>query len=263
MRELDWWDIGKQALRIPLNQWKTLLACISAAGGTALVAIFAAGVGAVLLPEAGQQWFLDRGPTYLFFMACFVFTVIFQWCWMTALWHSTMRHCLTFALQPAFWKFFSLMLLFLLAELAVGGIKALLNHSVDLAISEHRKGYQVSTIGMALGSLGLHAWAFARLMIWPADTVVRRTISNPMRIWRATDGLFWDFIFLTLRIQIPILLVFGTGIGVAMIVFRSVDVVMILGAIGAVYAMAAINAAGLLAFYEVLGKREAPQAVTA
>ena len=260
MRDLDWQGIGAQALKIPLTQWKTLVACIASASVLSAVIIFCTGVAASFLSDSRQQWFQEQGFNYTFLAVCFISATIFQWCWMTALWHNTMRHCLTFLFHAGFWNFAALMLLILLAQGLASSIKALILAASESLLLGHGRGPQISVVGVMFASLGLQAWIFARLMIWPACVVVRRQLCSPITIWHATDGLFWDFVFLSLRVQLPILVVFGILGAVVLLLVRSANLLMALSAGGAIYAIAAMNAAGLLAYFEVIGKREAAAA---
>lgn len=255
MRELDWWSIGAQSLKIPFYQWRTLLLCVASASAAAIIAgaVFAGCMA--LVPEEPLSWLLERIPPYSFAFLAFLWFVVFQWCWMTALWHNSLRHCLTYFLRHDFWKFAALLLLVLMGDGLVWMAKISAQDLIG-AYTGTGSSNGSATIGLALGAAGLHAWLFARLMIWPAYVVAKRDFVAPTKIWRATEGLFWDFIFLVMRIQIPVAIIGIVLIVLSMIFWRSASAAMLISILLTIFAAAATSAASLLAYFEVIGKRD-------
>lgn len=254
MRELEWWAIGGQGLKIPFFQWPTLLACVasaSAIAGLSLVTI----VGAALWSPLPGSFPPDKLLPYLWPILAAIWFAVFQWCWMTALWHNTLKHCLTFPVQKAFWLFVAVFLLLMAVDLAFAGGRNLLKHVIA-----NRAGSSAGQGGFALATLaaqaGLHVFLLARLMIWPAYTIARRELVSPIKIWHATSGLFWDFVFLQLRIQIPIAFIGFVLFAIAMFFLRSGTVVAAVAVTIGIYSSAALGAAMLLAYFEIIGKRE-------
>lgn len=255
MRELDWWDIGRQGLKIPFYQWRTLLASLAAAVASILIAAILITGLALLYPEP-QSSFVDAISPYVLLGLAFIATTTFQWCWMTALWHNGLRHCLTFFLHRNFWQFAALLLLLFIADILFWNAKASLQGIIGSLLGGNGRPHTGTMLGFSLGAAGLHVLLLARVMIWPAYTIARQELVGPLVVWRATDGLFWDFIFLNLRVQIPLALAAIFFGAIALLVFRSAGSLLPIGLSFAVLMIAATNAACLLAYFEVVGKRE-------
>ncbi|WP_374377979.1 hypothetical protein [Dongia sp.] len=258
MRELDWWDIGGQGLKIPYYQWPTLLVCVASASAVTILFVFAA-VGGSLWFSIPDHSFFNHFIPYLLPVLGTIWLGIFQWSWMTALWHNSLKHCLTFPIQKAFWQFVAVSLLLLAADLAIVGARDLLQQLISNRVSPGRgssTGHSMIALGTVLSQAGLHVFLLARLMIWPAYTVARREFVSPIKIWQATSGLLWDFVFLQLRVQIPVAFIGVILSVITLLIVRSTMIFIAVGAIFAIYGAAAMGAAMLLAYFEVIGKRQ-------
>lgn len=257
MRDLDWWGIGTLALKIPFYQWRTFLAATL----SALVCFFLVYVSIRLLaehlPSHRLAGFLESTSSPI---AQAIGLAVFEWGWLTALWHNTMRHFLTFPTHRDFWLYALVAICIAIAGQSLGIALALGQRFIWYVLAPD--GQYISIlfyIVVALVSFGI-LWIQLRLSIWPASIVVKRRLTNPVTIWRSTNDLAWDFFLIAMVMVVPIMLLTGLVLGLVYFSMpKEIATNLMLGwkAIAKPYSTAALCASQLLAYFEILGRREA------
>lgn len=194
MRDIEWWEIGTRALRNPFVQWPTLLACCVPSAVLGILSYF-------LLKNAHTHGLLaeDLSVTVGWGLA----VLLFEWFWMTALWHDSFRHLATFASRLGFWVYVAVFGSF--NALAIIWLAA--PESVSDYLDIDRK------LGLAVWIVCLIflLWIWLRLSIWPAAVIAKGTWVDPRSIWRATRGLAWDMFLIQVVIGVPSVLI-GFGL---------------------------------------------------
>jgi hypothetical protein len=257
MRDLDWWGIGTLSLKIPFYQWRTFLASTL----SALICFFLVYVSVRLLAEHVPLHRLARLlESTAFPIAQTIGLAVFEWGWLTALWHNTMRHFLTFPTHRDFWLYALIAICIGIVGQSLGVVLTVAHRFIwDEMAAFGRYISILFYIAVALVFFGI-LWVQLRLSIWPASIVVKRRLTNPFMIWRSTKDLAWDFFLIAAVVTIPIALL--TGLALGLIYFSmpkeiATNLMLSWKAVATTYSTAVLCASQLLAYFEILGRREA------
>jgi len=266
MRDLNWWEIGALSLKIPFYQWRTLIACLIPAAIAYAAVFVAADYNLPFLLNIYDGRAIENLPRNT---ARLIAELLFQWCWMTALWHNTMRHIVTFPAHSSFWiylvLFAGLTAIASIVSIALAVGQSLIWHSLAPA-----GYYSAIPLYITLGIFGLFlGWIFLRMAIWPACIVAHRRFVSPVLVWRSTSNLAWDFFLLFLMIAFPftllgfLLLTFGPAFVPRGHLHLGSIIIYWVTQTASFYSMAAGCAAWLLAFAEIANRRDAKALVPA
>lgn len=191
MRDLDWREIGVDALAAPFERWPVFLACALSALAVACVLI-SLHIGLLFLSTGGaSDYFMFRLRYLSTTPHVLLAAIVFQWCWMTALLHPSRRHIATFPLHGNFWKcsaatiliLFWLVLIWLTNRL----LMALLVTIVQmLPQSAMQPAYWGLTYALAFAIYWLAILGVLRLMLWPTFMIADKQWRGLSSIWRVT-----------------------------------------------------------------------------
>jgi hypothetical protein len=205
--KLDWKGITLQALKAPLQQWRLLLTCVAP---PALIYLLLRGFAEMDLPDLSNFPVPGEASWYLIELLLLLPIFIFEWRWMSALWHGdtpTVRRLLGYRL---FWYYaatFAAVELFFslgdhLAQLAHSGLVDLLGGS---GATESRGASSGLLVFLSLLPALFRLWIEARLAPWKAAIIDRHHLIGPGHIWQVTRGHAWRIFVILLFVAIPIM----------------------------------------------------------
>lgn len=192
MTRIPWWRLGLRALYTPLQRWPLLLACV-------VVPILAAVALWFLFDFIDRQ---DASLGYalpLFYLRIYSLYVIpqliFDWCWMNALWHGDKKQLIRFAVTPPFWRFCALMLpVYIAARLMFWPLANMFDAFDWIEASLEQMGAgklydalsPVLVMGCIVILIALILWISARFYPWNAAMVDQGRWTGPRSIWVLT-----------------------------------------------------------------------------
>jgi hypothetical protein len=192
MNQIPWWRLGVLALWEPLRRWRLLLLCVVAplVTGTALWFLF----NAVERLDSELTFFTPLA--YLRAYALIVIPqLVFDWCWINALWHGDRGQAIRFVVTPRFWRFCALLLPVYVAARLMFWPLAYLDNMFDWIEAAFDRT-QASTlydafspflvIGIIVILFAVILYIAARFYPWNAAMIDQGRWIGPRSIWSLT-----------------------------------------------------------------------------
>lgn len=243
MHKLDYWTVSAQALKAPFDEWRLLLRCVAV---PALLYLASMVVTAGLFPDMSLYNLPGQKTALLPDLLTIIPMLMFEWRWMSALWHGDKAELVGPALRSIRWRFIALFAVVELTWYVANAVPVLIYVAFldmfDLA------GENFAFLALA-GSL-VSIWILTRLTGWNAAVVDGLEIIGPKPVWRLTRGHTWRIFIIGFLVGLPsFLLIFLATILLGPLLRDQAHFgLLILSAPLVVYGRAADNALSLLIY---------------
>ncbi len=207
MPKLDLKGISLKALWSPLQEWRLLLRC---AALPALLYLFLITGCQFMFPAALSYTLPGQGT---FFLWSFLETgpmLLFEWRWLSALWHGEARGSTGVPMPSTWWRYIALFgMLEILYQTILAG-PDLVRMGLFDTLPNGRAAESSVNLAFAFIEMTViagYVWVFARLLVWNAAVIDRRSIIGPVPIWQLTRGHAWRITCLVFLMTLPLVAV--------------------------------------------------------